>query len=262
MERFGSMQVLCAALPERRQELEGLPVVPAWMCYQMGSGPNLYRSAPPESINGGVLMVSDGGMRGGGGSPSRFCQQALRECAARNAVGLCANWSARLTESMRQLTSALDSAFAGKNLTLWVPEAYGDVCRSAQVLISSAMSGGTLRQRLEEAVERYGAERTALAVEWMRSDFLLSSEGAAERELSEAELDALREKYAPKIYQTSELAAEYFTYSEDEHTHLVLFDTPESLRNKLELAQSMGIASVMTAWDEVGQWLREWRVRR
>lgn len=40
-------------------------------------------------------------------------------------------------------------------------------------MISSALSGGSLRQRLEEAVERYGPQRTTLAVERVAEDFFL-----------------------------------------------------------------------------------------
>ncbi len=250
MANSTNIKFLCAIIPSHSHKLTAYDILPAWMCYQAGNGPTLYRNASPERIQGGILMVSDSALQQIT-SPARFCQQAARECVARSAEGLCANWSRRPTDTMRTFTSALDSACAGQGLSLWVPEAYGDCCESASVLISSALSGGTLRQRLEEAVQHYGAERVTLAVERMRMDFSLPSPTGEGRALSPDELTALQEKFHPELYPSPELCAEYFTYSIEGQTHFVLFDTPESLSWKVALARELGIGAVMTAWQEV-----------
>ena len=48
------------------------------------------------------------------------------------------------------------------------------------MLIPSALTHGTLERRLCGALEQYGKERTALAVEWVREEFPLPARGRGE----------------------------------------------------------------------------------
>lgn len=62
----------------------------------------------------------------------------------------------------------------------------------ARVVVSTALSGGTLRRRLEEICRRFGAQRLALDLACVRADFSLPApygDGAA---LSAQQLAALR----------------------------------------------------------------------
>ncbi|MCD7928997.1 MAG: hypothetical protein LUF86_02410 [Clostridiales bacterium] len=220
------------------------------MAYRAGDGPRLYRAAPPETISGGVLAAEDSRLRQVGGS-AVFCQQAVRECRARGASGFWANWSRPAEGPMAALTAELDAALTRQGLTLWVGEPYGTSCPTAQVLISSALSGGTLRGRLNGALERMGKDRVVLAVERMAMDFSLPAVSGQGQPLTQRELAALREQHQPKCWYSGEFCAWYFTYEREGQVHLVLYDDGESVRRKLLLAKELGMAQALVAWAEV-----------
>lgn len=250
MENSFFPQLLCATAPADAERVRSFSAVPAYLSYQVGDGPRLYRNGPPESIRNGVLMADDSRLRQITSS-AFFCQQALRECKARGAIGFCANWSRSPDQQMLSLTAALGKALAGQGLTLWVPEAYGSCCPTSKVLISSALSGGTLRQRLADAIKQFGVQRVTLAVERMSADFPLPAREGKSTPLSQEALRELREQIRPSIHFSPEFCANYFTYSREKQVHLVLFDTGGSIRRKLLLAKELGITSVMLAWGEI-----------
>lgn len=250
MENSSFPQLVCAVAPVDAARLRPFSAAPAYLSYQVGNGPKLYRNAPPESIQGGILMADDSRLRQIS-SFAFFCQQAVRECKARGASGFCANWGHPPTEQMQSLTAALGKALAGQGFTLWVPEAYGSCCPTAKVLISSALSGGTLRQRLMDAIEQFGSHRVIIAVERMSADFSLPAREGQSTHLSPEALQALREQTRPSVYYSSEFCANYFTYSQENQVHLVLFDTGGSIRRKLLLAKELGIPSAILAWEEI-----------
>ena len=55
--------------------------------------------------------------------------------------------------------AAAGEGFARRGWTLYVTEPYGHSSPRARVMIPSALSGGSLSRRLEEAAERFGRER-------------------------------------------------------------------------------------------------------
>lgn len=242
--------VLCAIAPSGLPGLQKFPMIPAFLAYQAGNGPRLYRSAPPESIRGGVLMADDSQLRQIN-NPTFFCQQAIRECRARGATGFCANWSHEPSEAMRTLTAALGEALAPQGLELWVPEPYGDCCSTAHVMISSALSGGTLRQRLTEAIKEYSAERVTLAIERTAADFRLPAPSGQGTPLSPEKLQSLCAQPGVRIYNSPEFCSHYFTYASEDQLHLVLFDTGDSIRDKLLLAGELKLGHAMVAWEEI-----------
>ena len=54
----------------------------AHVAYRVGGGPHLFRASIPVSIRGGYMVIDNAGFSGGG-EPGPFCQEVLRECAAR-----------------------------------------------------------------------------------------------------------------------------------------------------------------------------------
>ncbi|MCD8334711.1 MAG: hypothetical protein LUC35_05100 [Clostridiales bacterium] len=250
MEKSAFPRLFCAVTTGEAQSLKQWPLEPVWMAYRAGDGPRLYRAAPPEAISGGVLAAEDSRLRQVGGG-AVFCQQAARECKARGAAGFWANWSRPAEGTMSALTAELDAALDRQGLALWVGEPYGPGCPTAQVLISSALSGGTLKGRLGEAMERLGRNRVVLAVERMAADFALPAVSSQGQPLTRRELAALQERYRPKRWYAEELCAWYFTYEQEGQVHLVLYDDGESIRRKLLLAKELGIAQALVAWAEV-----------
>lgn len=250
MESF-SGELLLALTPEQRFRLRGRSCTPVWLCYRLRSGPRLWRCAAPETVRGGVLMAEDSAL-GELGDGTFCCAQAVRECEARQAVGFWANWERAPFPALEAFTAQLERALLAAGRVLYVNEAFGGCTRRARVLISSALSGGTLEERLTEALERWGRERLVLAVERTAEDFRLRAPTGRGERLRPGQVEALRRRYAAKVYRSAELCESYFTYQAGEHIHLVLFDTDEDVREKLRLAQKLGLERVLLALEELG----------
>ena len=123
---------------------------------------------------------------------------------------------------------------------------------------SSAISGGSLRRRLEGAVQRYGAGRIALCLRRVREDFYLPAPEGRGAPLTEEELRALIARLDPAVFFSPELCAHYFTYmSRTTGAHFVLFDDGQSLRRKRALARELGIGTILLLLPESADVLGE-----
>lgn len=118
------------------------------------------------------------------------------------------------------------------------------------MLIPSALAHGTLERRLCGALEQYGKERTALAVEWVREEFPLPARGRGEP-MNQERLEELLRRLEPAVFFDRGLCAHYFTYMKGPQAHFVLFDSPRSIREKLGLANRLGVAAALLPQPEV-----------
>lgn len=248
--------ILTAPPADSRAALRfGLPV--AHVAYRVGGGPHLFRANMPVSVRGGLMVMDNTGFDGRG-ECAPFCQEVLRECMARGFDGIICDFEGRPTPLLLQIVRELGAAARKRNWPLYVTEAYGSASDSARVLISSALSGGSLQQRLQEAVEQYGAERVALAVERVAVDFFLPSPTGQGIPLSREELAHRLEERTPSVFFSSELCAHYFTYmSRQNGAHFVLFDDAGSIRKKIQLARRLGIVQAVLAYPQVDDLLED-----
>ncbi len=251
--------LLCAAAPGALQALRPYPLTPVLLAYQLGPGPRLHRAAPPTPVPGGLLGLREG-EEGCSGPPDVLCRQAVRECQARGARGVLACWEG-FQRGLWQLTAALDESLARAGLTLCVPERYAGAAAHGKVLLSSALSGGSLELRIREALARHGPERCVLALERMAEDFDLPAPSGCGRPLSQEELTRLLRRTGAHVYWSEELCAHYFTYADGPGVHFVLYDDGSCLRRKLELAHRLGVRQAVCAWEEIAPcapaWFRE-----
>ena len=146
---------LAAVQPQRLRELQGLAVTPVHMSYRMGKGPHLFRSSGSVPARGGMMFLDCRGFDGFG-PILPFCQEVVRECAARSFSGVVCLLQGGRLPPLEQMVRELGEQCARRSWTLMVPEAYGSCSPHALVAVSSALSGGTLRQRLQEVQERFG----------------------------------------------------------------------------------------------------------
>ena len=236
--------------PQQLHRIQGWDVTPAHLAYRIGRGPHLFRSGGNLPLKGGLMVLDNQGFDAQG-PVAPLCQEVVRECLARGFSGAVLDFEGRLPP-LEQIAAQLDDAFTRRGWDLFVPEAYGQNAPHARVMIPSALSGGSLSLRLEEAGERFGRDRVALALEKAAEDFFLPSPTGSGVPLSREELEQRLSRIRPAVFFSNELCARYFTYmSRESGAHFVLFDDGDTLRRKMEVARKAGVSVFLAAWADV-----------
>lgn len=247
---MSSSTVIVIVTPQQLGALRGTSAVPAHMAYRMGKGPHLFRSGGPVAPRGGLMVLDCSGFDGAGDA-ALFCREVVQECRARNFSGVICDFEGGPLPFLAGLLHQLEQACLRSGLDLLVPESFAPHTQRARVLVSSALSGGSLVQRLEEARDRFG-ERAVLALQRTAEDFFLPSPSGCGEPLSRAELRRRMDRLRPAVFFSRELCARYFTYmSRESGAHFVLFDDKDTLAKKLEVARSLGISTAVAAFPEV-----------
>ena len=238
--------------PDRLAQARETGLTIGHMAYRVGRGPHLFRSGVPVPLRGGLMVVDAKGFDSRG-EPGVLCQEILRECAARGFGGVICDFEGRTIPLLERVLTQLDEILARKGLTLHVPEGYGHCTPKARVLIPSALSGGSLTQRLEEGILRFGGpERITLAIRRVAEDFFLPSPTGSGRPMSRDELAHDLDTRTPSVFFSNELCARYYTYmSRENGAHFVLFDDAMSIRKKLQVARSLDINRAVAALTEI-----------
>ena len=155
------------------------------------------------ALKGGLMVIDDRDFDGLGNT-GPLCQEILRECQARSFSGAILDFETRLPP-LEQIAGQLDESFARRGWSLYVTEPYGPRAPHARVMIPSALSGGSLQRRLEEALERFGESRTALALEKAAEDFFLPSPTGSGQPLTEEQLEELKRRLSPSSFFSGDL---------------------------------------------------------
>lgn len=238
------MQRYLIAAPQEEQEARACQIAHA--AYRIGENSTLLRQNTLRA-EGGLLLISDCGAPVIGETEA-LCAAVLRECGRRKYSGAVLDFQERPRGDLRRLAQTLDEALAEKKLTLYVPEAYADAVKHAMVTVGTALSGGTLAERLKEAAAKY-PNRLTLDVERVRMDFSLPAHTGMGNPLTAAEFEELRKGTA--IFYSQDLCARYFTYKRKGETRFVLFDDAETLRRKLQMGREVGVKAAFFVWKEV-----------
>lgn len=231
-------------------------LTPAHMAYRIGTGPKLMgirMSTPPQ---GGLMMV-DCHDFDGQGDPTNCCRQIIGECKRRNFRGVVCDFDGPPVGCLPKLVETLARSCAAHSWPLYVPEPFAPFSFTPRVLIPSAVTSGTLERRLRTAIGHYGINRVALAVEWMREDFLLPASGRGDP-ISQDVLEEQVRRLEPAVFLDRGLCAHYYTYMmPGGQAHFVLFDTSRSIREKLAVAERLGVTSALLPGPEVFSYLEE-----
>ena len=250
------MKELLLALPAGvSTEGKNFGLTPAYMAYRVGPGPRLLGTRLPAGLRGGVMQLDCAGFDGGG-DPVDCCRRILDECRRRGFRGIVCDFEGPPSDCLMKLVKILDRNCAAQGWALYVPESYAPGAPTGRVLISSVMTHGTLERRLSAAAERYGQERVVLAVEWMREDFPLPAGGRG-RPLAREELESMARRLEPAVFFDKGLCAHYFTYMAGPKAYFVLFDTSRSIREKLDLADRLGLRGALLPGPEIEPYLDE-----
>lgn len=232
----------------------GMPL--AHLAYRVGGGPHLFRANGPVTPQGGMMVIDDAGFSGGG-EPEGFCNEVMRECAARKFTGVVCRFQGRPAPVLSEALGRLGELCRGRGLEYVVTESYGSAAPAARVLLSTALSGGSLQGRLEAAGEAFGPGRLAIWVERTAEDFLLPSPKGTGAPLTVEELERRRAEHGSDVFFSGELCAHYFTYMAGEKGHFVLFDDGGSIRKKLALAVRLGVGMAFLPYETTGDLLGE-----
>lgn len=252
---ISSSRIILTAPPDQSRAALSFGVPVAHMAYRIGGGPHLFRANIPVAVRGGLMVIDDTGFDGLGESAA-FCQEVIRECAARNFDGVVCDFEARPFSILGKIVAELGEVMHKRNWPLYVTEPYARFSDKTRVLISTALSGGSLRQRLYEAAEQYGAGRVALAVERVCQDFFLPSPNGQGVPITHEELKRRMELLSPSVFFSNELCAYYFTYMSPQNgAHFILFDDAGSIRKKLQIARSLDISDAIIPYPEVSDLL-------
>lgn len=248
------MSVFLALTPAELAKCRTVRTPRAHIAYAVGDGGRLLRSELPREVHGGLLGLSDR-CSGPLGDSSALCRTLLRECAARRFGGVLADFDGAVREDRLAFLSQLGAALVRSGLRLYVPERFA--VPEGIVLICTALSGGTLRERLSDAAARCGAQHIALDCQRLAMDFTLPCRSGEGLPLTREELAGLRERCGSAVFFSDELCANYFSYTAQGAAHFVLFDTAETLRRKLQLGRERGIETAFFMYPEVDDLLPE-----
>ena len=232
----------------------GLPI--GHMAYRLDEEGQLRQAPLPAEVQGGLMLVGADQSPVGRSDPRRAVREILSVCQARRFGGVILDLEQPPTRFLAQLIQGLEEGLSLRKRTLFLPEAYGNYARRATLYLSSALSGGSLRQRLERAADTYGAQRLVLCLHRARDDFFLPSVKGRGRPISQEKLDQLLRRMHPYVFFSQDLCAHYFTYmSRETGAHFVLFDDAESLVKKRAIAQEAGITRFFLLYPEVADFL-------
>lgn len=250
------MKELLLALPAGRDTRgRDFGLTPCHMAYRVGPGPRLLGARLSPGARGGLMQLDCAGFDGTG-DPVPCCRQILGECRRRGYRGIVCDFEGPPCGCLGRLVEILDRNCAAQGWGLYAPEAYLPQAPGGRAMVPSALTRGTLERRLREALERYGPQRVALAVEWVREDFPLPAAGRG-APLAPDALEGLLHRLEPAVFFDRGLCAHYFTYMAGPQAHFVLFDTPRSVREKLETAKRLGVIAALLPGPEAEDHLEE-----
>lgn len=248
METGAKNPFYLAVAPDRLSTGDTPPFPLILLAARLEDGGKLVFSPAGPPPAGCLLGITESGFDGRGDC-TRFCQEIAR--ALNGFDGAVCLFEGAAGPFYRQAIPLLDAHCARHSLALWVPESLAGLAPHGRVMISSALSGGTLRRRLSDARERYGGQ-LVLFLERAAMEFPLPAPMGTGRPLSPEALDTLLTR-GPAVFFSPELCARYFVcFAPDGAPRFVLFDDAGTFREKYRIARefSLSCAALHTQMDD------------
>lgn len=232
--------------PAQLPHLRDYDCRPAHLAYRISPNLRLLRLQGAQHLRGGIMAVGDC-PRFPQGDPGLFSAELLRECSYRGFQGIILDLE-RPSHPLIPVLPRLENLLARQGLTLFLPEEYAHTCSHAKVLLSSAISGGSFQQRLEQAAHTFGPERLVLAVEKNARDFLLPADSPRGCPLTPEQLSA----HTAHSFFSPSLCSRYSTYRDKSgNIHFVLYDDANSITEKIHSARRAGLTRFLLPWQEI-----------
>ncbi|MDE7260633.1 MAG: hypothetical protein K2N78_01005 [Oscillospiraceae bacterium] len=250
------MQLFLTVTPDKLREAARYTDRLAHMAYRVGPDGHLTRQNLLARTRGGLMVLGDwesGPIRDVGA----LCREVWRECGNRGFGGVLADFEQPPSQDRAAFLETLGAVLARNNRRLYVPEAYGRQVPQACVLVCTALSGGNLRQRLEECAQTYGRQRLGLDLQRLRMCFPLPCPSGEGEPMDQGQLAELLERKRPAVFYSGDLCARYFTITEDGESRFILFDDADTLRRKIRLGQELGAEAAFLMYPETEDLLPE-----
>lgn len=247
-----SMPIYLAFSPEEfgPAEASGYPL--ACMGYRLASeAPTLLAPSPLPDCRA-MMLLQDDVLPAYEAAPS--LAQLIAEYAAAYHTGLICDCDAPENPFWTALIGLLDAACGGLSLPLWVPEAYAGAAPNAWVTVGSDVSEGAFAQRLAEAEARFPG-RCVLELRPLCAKYTLPGAETGEALTPDA-LSELQAAWNTPIFHAPDLLCQYCSSAGDS-VQFALFDTRETLREKLEAAEAAGFQAAVGLLQELSVRLPE-----
>lgn len=250
------MQLYLAVTPDKLREAARYTDRLAHVAYRVDREGRLTRRDLLARTRGGLMVLGDqdcGFIR----DPAALCRDVWRECGNRGYGGVLADFEKPPAEDRTAYLEALGRILARNGKRLFVPEGYGGRIEQAMVLVCTALSGGNLRQRLTDCIQRFGQGRVALDFQRLQMSFPLPCPSGEGEPLDREKLEEMRQQKGQSVFYSGDLFAKYFTFTDKGNSRFVVFDDASTMQRKLRLGQELGIGTGFFMYPEVEDLLPE-----
>lgn len=223
----------------------------AHIAYNIRSN-HLMRGRLFSNTKSGMMVITNIDTTPSEGSFDVLSTEIYNECLRRNFTGVVLDFPPKPTTLTAGFASNLCQALHNKKILTYIPYLYSVFCPDSNYIVSSAISGGSLREHLQQLIDIHGRTRLALEIERITMDFNMPSSSPEGKSLSQNELSTLMEKSQSQSFYSSELLGNYFTYTDTlGNTHFVLYDNAQSILDKLHLAESLGFETAFLLYPDI-----------
>ncbi len=241
------MQLYLAATPDRLESARQYTRHLVHVACRIGQGGHLLARPLPPWLRGGLVSLSDEGAPPLSAA-APLCRELLYLCGRRHFSGVVLDFEQPFRRDLEELCRQLERTLTASGYRLFVPEAYAAATSRSTILLCTALSGGTIEERMQGSVAQYGAHRLALDLQRLAMEFPLPCPSGSGTPLS---IEALRQHMAGHpVYFSSELCTRYFTRTQNGTTTFTLFDDGDTMKRKLSLAQNLGIEEALVMLPE------------
>ena len=227
--------------PDRSSEAGAFRLPFVHLAWHIGPDGKLHGIPGSEACRSGLMLAGTADAPGDG-SADRTVRDILNLCRERGFRGVVLDPEEAPPPYLARLIHGLDRGLERDGRGFFLPERCAAFSRRAFLFLSSSVSGGSLRLRLEKAAKTYGARRLVLGLERSSEDFPLPSPDGKGKQLTREELESLLRHLGGKPQFSPDLCACTLPYLDRQsRPRLLLFDNADSLRRKRDLARELGI---------------------
>ncbi len=212
-----------------RDILQNAHLTPAHLVYKI-ENTHLHCARIPINLRGGLMVIG----RVEGKFTSSLVSEIIAECLRREFEGLLIALPALPDAEYKSFARELSSAFSKKNLALHLPVTYSS-CGNANFLIPGICNSGSFSQYVTDAVR----DLKHISIELSLTSFESNILTGALQPISREKLNTALSQSGAMPFYSATLCTNYFTYNDS----FILFDTPETLKIKRDVAKKAGASA-------------------